>query len=126
MRDRLHRRERGMTAIGLIILITFLGLFVYAGIRLLPIYLEYFSVVRAIESLKADAESGPAAMRKELEKRFDIDNVSSLDWKEVQITKEGSSWAVRAAYDAETPFIANVGFIVHFDKTVNLGGSSGP
>jgi Domain of unknown function (DUF4845) len=126
MRDRLPSRERGITAIGLIILITFVGVFAYAGIRLLPVYLEYFSVVRAIQSLKADAESGPTAMRKELEKRFDIDNITSLDWHEVQITKEGSSYAVHAAYDAETPFIANVGFIVHFDKTVNLGGSSAP
>jgi Domain of unknown function (DUF4845) len=126
MRHRLQGRERGMTTIGLIILISFVGLFVYAGIRLVPLYVEYLAVVKAIEALKSDAESGPGAMKVALEKRFDIEDIHSLSHKDVEIHREGSGWTVHAAYDAETPFIANIGFIVHFDKTVNLGGSAAP
>jgi hypothetical protein len=126
MRDRTLRRERGMTTIGLIILITFVGLFVYAGIRLTPLYLEYFNVVKAVEGLKSDADQGQAAMRVGLEKRFDMDDIKSLNYKDVEITKEGSTWVVHVAYDAQTSFVGNVGFIVHFDKTVDLAGSSGP
>ena len=121
MRDRLLGRERGMTAIGLIILITFVGLFVYAGIRLVPLYLEYFAVVKAIQGLKSDADSGPAAMRVALEKRFDIEDVKSLNFKDVEITKNGRGWDLHVAYDAEAPFLGNVGFIVHFDKTAYTG-----
>ena len=66
------------------------------------------------------------AMKIALEKRFDIEDIHSLSYKDVEIRKEGSGWSVRAEYDAQTPFVANVGFIVHFDKTVNLGGSPGP
>ena len=126
MRDRLLGRERGITAIGLIILITFVGLFVYAGIRLVPLYVEYFAVVKAIDGLKSDADAGAAAMKVALEKRFDIEDVRSLSYKDVEIRKEGGHWTVHAEYDAQAPFIANIGFIVHFDKTVSLGGSPGP
>jgi hypothetical protein len=126
MRDRLRSRERGMTTLGLIILVTFVGLFVYAGIRLVPIYLEYFSVLKAVEGLKSDADAGPQAMRVSLEKRFDIDDIKSVDWRDIEITKDGRGWLVHVAYDAQAPFIANVGFIVHFDKSVSLSGSAGP
>ena len=123
MRDSLKRHQRGITAVGLIILVTFVGLFVYAGIRLLPVYLEYFNVIKAVEGMKSDADSGPKAMRIALEKRFDIEDIKSIDWRDIQITKVGSSWDVHVVYDAQTPFVANVGFIVHFDKTVSLSGA---
>lgn len=125
MRDRLRRRERGMTTIGLIILISFVGLFVYAGIRLAPVYLEYFNVLKSCEGLRSDADSGPAAMKVALEKRFDIESITSVSYKDIEITKEGGGWLVHVAYDAEAPFVGNVGFIVHFDKTVSLSGSTG-
>ncbi len=123
MRDRLRGRERGMTAIGLIILIAFVGLFVYAGIRLVPLYVEYFEVVKAITALKPDASSGQAMMQVALEKRFDIEDIHSLSFKDVEFHREGSSWTAHAEYDAQTPFVGNVGFIVHFDKTVDLGSA---
>jgi len=126
MRDRAVRRERGMTTLGLVTLIGFVGIFVYAGIRLVPVYLEYFNVVKALEGLKSDAEGGPSQMRISLEKRFDIEDIKSLDWKSVEITKEGPNWSVHAAYDAETTFLGNVGFIVHFDKTVLVNASGTP
>jgi hypothetical protein len=126
MHGRLTGRERGMTTIGLIILLAFVGLFVYAGIRLTPVYLEYFNVVRALEGAKSDAEGGPSAIRKGLEKRFDIEDIHSVDWKDVEISRQGSNYAVHVAYDAQTTFVANVGFIVHFDKTVVLSGASSP
>ena len=126
MRDRALRRERGMTTLGLMTLVAFVGLFVYAGIRLIPVYLEYFNVVKALEGLKSDAEGGPTQMRIALEKRFDIEDIKSLDWKTVEITKEGPNWSVHAVYDAETSFVGNIGFVVHFDKTVLLSASGTP
>ena len=44
---RLHGRPKqaGMTKIGLLIFLTFIGLFVFAAIRLMPIYLNYFAII---------------------------------------------------------------------------------
>lgn len=126
MQQRAIRRQRGMTTLGLIILIAFVGMFVFAGIRLTPVYLEYFNVVRAVEGLKSDVDQGVPAMRIALEKRFDIEDIKSLSWKEIEFHKEGSGYSARIAYDAQTSFMGNVGFIVHFDKTVTLSGSTSP
>ncbi len=126
MRHPSKHRQGGMTALGLLILIAFVGLFVYAAIRLLPVYLEYFNVVRAMESVKSDTDGGAAALRNSLEKRFDIEDIKSLSYKDIEIRRDGATWVLHAAYDAEAPYLGNVGLVAHFDKTVTLSGPTGP
>ncbi len=120
--------QRGITLLGGLILAAFIGLFVYAGIRLTPIYLEYLSIRKSLEAVRteASANESPTSIRVALDKHFQIDYVESVTAKDVEITKEGSGWAVRCEYDATAPFIANVSFAVHFDKTVIVGGNNGP
>jgi len=127
MRSAARARQGGITFIGLIILVTFVGLFVYAGIRLAPAYLEYLSVVKALDGLKTETGGGAVtqqSLRIALEKRFDIDDIKSLDWRDVEIGKDGGVYTVRAAYNVNARFIANIDFQVHFDKTVEVPAGS--
>lgn len=118
---RPSHRQRGMTFLGLVILVAFVGLFVYAGIRLTPIYLEYMKVAKAMASLPTEQAGGdPKSIRLALERRFDIDDVQSIRARDVEITREGSNWLVRATWERTEPFVANVGFLVVFDKTVEV------
>jgi hypothetical protein len=118
-------KQRGITFIGLVILVVFIGMFVYAGIRLTPVYLEYFEVVKAFDSIKAEAGGvvSPPAIRVALQKRFDVDDVKSLDARDVEITRDGSVWTIHATWTAETPFVANISFLLHFDKAVTLASA---
>ncbi len=113
-------RERGMTFLGMLILVVFVGLFVYAAIKLVPGYLEYMEVSKALDGMKSEAGNSPQAFRIALEKRFDIDDIKSLDWRDIEITRDGDVWRMHAAYEYRTDFIANVGFVVHFDKSVEV------
>jgi len=125
--NRMHR-ERGMTTLGLLVLIAFVGLFIYGGIRLTPLYLEYLSVSKSLANVAQDLD--PAAteptIRDAIKKRFEIQDVETIKATDVEITREGTVWNIRAAYDAEAPFVSNIGFIVHFDKTVTLGSQATP
>jgi len=120
--------QRGITFLGALILVAFVGMFVYAGIRLTPIYIEYMNIAKAMEQVKAEASGTetPAQIRTQLDKRFNIDYIDSVNAKDIEITKEGSAWAVHCVYDANAPFVANISFSVHFDKTVYVGGNQGP
>ena len=123
----MHYTQRGITMLGLLILVTFLGLFVYAGIRLVPVYLEYMNIAKTLESLKSETggAASAAVIRSILGKRFDVSYITSLAANDVEITKDGEAFTVRAAYDATAPFVGNVDFVVHFDKTVRvpIGGA---
>jgi hypothetical protein len=123
----MRNRQRGITAIGFVILAMFIGLFVYAGIRLLPVYMEYMNIAKALDKLKQDSTGldSQTAIRNVLDKAFNIDYVSSLDARDILITREGNNWSVRAEYDAPAPFVGNVSFVVHFDKIVILGPPGG-
>ena len=123
-----NHRERGMTTLGLLVLIAFVGLFVYGGIRLTPLYLEYLSVSKSLSNVAQDmdASASEAAIRDGIKKRFEIQDVSAIKATDIEITREGTVWSVRAVYDAEAPFVSNIGFIVHFDKTVTLGTQASP
>ena len=57
-------------------------------------------------------------IRKSLARRFDIDSVAVLEASDVKVTKVDGGHEVAAVYSHKTPFIANVSFVVDFDKRV--------
>jgi len=124
----MRHTQRGITFIGLCILVAFLGIFVYAGIRLFPIYVEYMGIARAMDNLKTGGIDGGLSedsIRKSLARHFEIEDVKSLNWKDVVIKRDGAAYNVHAEYDAAAPFVANLSFVAHFDKTVIVGAATG-
>src|SRR5262245_17003193 len=137
MTDRRHRksvvlgslymrsRQRGATFLGMVVIIAILGFALYAGIRLVPMYLEYMAVARALEQTAKEnsGASSPQELRNSLDRRWTIETINSIQPKEIEIKKAGSGFTMRAWYRAEAPFIANISLVADFDKTVNVGGA---
>ena len=121
---RQHRplhRQAGITTLGFIILVIFIGLFAFAAIRLTPVYLNYMKVVGVVEGVLEEFDGNnpsKATIRSSVSRRFNVESVSQIDWREVEITSVSEGFQVSAIYDHSTPFIGNVSFTVHFDKTV--------
>lgn len=112
-------RQSGMTTVGLIILVAFVGLFAFAGIRLTPVYLNYMKVASVIAGVHEEFDgAGPtkATIRKSIRRRFDIDSVAVLNANDVEIETVDGGFEVIAAYSHKTPFIANVSFVVDFEE----------
>ena len=110
-----------MTTLGLIILVAFVGLFAFAAIRLSPVYLNYMKVAGVIDGVGKEFDSTGASraeIRSSVSRRFDIESVSEIRAKDVQIKPVGTGFEVAAVYSHKTPFIANVSFVVDFDKRV--------
>lgn len=121
-RNGMHRQQ-GMTLIGMVIVAFIGGIFVLSAIRLVPVYLEYMKVNSAFDAMKVDLDgsnAGPGQIRTSLERRFDIDSVSSIRARDVEIERTANGFQVRADYESRTPFIANVNFLVDFDKSVEV------
>lgn len=113
------RQQAGMTTLGLVILATFIGLFVFAGLRLTPVYLNYMKVVGVVDGVTAEFDgtnASRAAIRTSISRRFDIDSVGEITAKDVKVTAVDGGFEVAATYSHKAPFIANVSFVVDFDK----------
>ena len=119
----MKQRERGATFLGIVVILLILGSAVYAGIRLVPVYLEFSKVARALEQVRdehAAIDTNLQMIRNSLERRWDVEDISRIGWKEIEIRKTSDGFDVTAAYDAEEPFVANVYLLVKFDKTVSI------
>ena len=118
-----HRHQRGMTFIGLLCILTLLGLIGYAGLRLVPLYLNYMKVARSMDATASELKSDnpdPGAIRRLLEKHWQIEDIDSVSAKEVEIVKNEGGVSLHVAYDDAAPYIQNVSLSVHFDKTVKM------
>jgi hypothetical protein len=121
----MRSRQRGATALGMLCIVAIIGFAVYGGIRLFPLYMEYLAVVRALDQSAKEASgnaTSPQALRESLYRRWAIDDIKTLDPKDVEIKKNGTGYSMRAWYRAETPFVANISLAVDFDKTVDVKG----
>jgi Tfp pilus assembly protein PilE len=119
----LRQRQRGMTFIGLVCILALAGVVVYAGIRLVPVYLNYMNIVKTMETTASEFKgenADPGAIRNSLERHWEITTISAVDYKDVEITKDEDGISLHIVYDDSEPYIANVSLAVHFDKTVKV------
>ena len=121
----MRNKQLGVTAIGWLILLTPFAIVGYAGVRLLPLYLNYMKVVKTLEGTASELKSGGAsasAIKSSIDKHFEIDMVDYPTTKDFKITRDGGTWTVEANYDDEAPLFANISLHVNFDKVVKMGG----
>jgi len=117
---RSPHRQAGMTTLGLVFLVLFLGIFAFAAIRLTPVYLNYMKIVGVIDGVVAEFEGQNAngtAVRRSISRRFDVESVSQISYRDVKVTVVDGGLQVAAVYDHSTPFVSNISFTVHFNKT---------
>ena len=113
--------ERGMTTFGFLILVSFIGLFVFAAIRLTPVYLNYVKVAGVLDGVYDEFNNqNPTrgAIRTSINRRFEVESVSVISGREIKVKADSGGFLVVAEYDHTTPFIANINFTVRFDKEV--------
>lgn len=115
------RRQQGMTALGTLVLMAFIGLFAFAGLRLTPIYLNYLKVAGVINGVYEEFDSqnpSRSAIRLSIRRRFNVESIDFVRFQDVKVKGVDGGFEVVAVYEHTAPFIANVYFTVKFDKRV--------
>jgi hypothetical protein len=116
------RRQRGVTMIGWVFLLTPVAIVLYAGIRVGPEYLNYYKVVQALKTtatqLKSDETLSPASIRASLEKRFDTGYIDEPKAADIEIAKADAGWQMTADYEKAVPMFGNLFLLMEFKQTV--------
>jgi hypothetical protein len=110
--------QRGLSLIGLIIICAVLAFVAIMGFKLLPTYIEYFTVKRVITDLANGVEVRGGSVRDvqlAFDRRAQIDDIRSLRGTDLEITKQGDGFQVRAAYSVQVPLFGNVNACIDFD-----------
>jgi hypothetical protein len=117
------KNQRGMTFMGILFILALVGMLGYAGLRLMPLYLNYIKVARSMDAAAAESKGenpDPGSVRRSLEKHWQIEDISGVEAKEVEIVKNENGVSLHVAYDDVAPYVANVSLSVHFDKSVKM------
>jgi hypothetical protein len=115
-----------MTFLGLLVLIVVVGSWVYAAMRVVPLYLNYMKVAGTLEKVRDELDSDPGTteimIRRAIERHFDIEmvNESVFGFRDVVIKKDSGTFRVTASYEDTAPFVSNIYFLVSFDKKVEI------
>lgn len=115
-------KQQGMSMIGLILFMSLLAFVAYAGIRLGPIYNEYYSVVKAMKLVAnkpGAANKTPKAIQEDMMKSFHTSYIKRVKKNNIKVIRSRGK-QLQVKYNVQEPFIGNLDFLVHFEKTIPL------
>jgi type II secretory pathway component PulJ len=120
----MRNKQQGMTLIGMVIVLTILGLIGFGVIQLVPVYLENMKIVQVLNQTQKDLEGQSATVadiRKALGKRVDIEALYDVDYrKDFVITRTGNGLKVQMKYERKRPYFGNVSLVADFDHAVEI------
>ena len=133
---KLNKQQTGMSTIVMIVIIGLFGYAIFMGIKIAPVYMEYFSIKSAVDGLADEMKTrkmSKAQYMDSMRRRLDINYVnidgltpsrdgcdkSKKDVFHFQTVKKATEVGVN--YEKRIPMIANIDFLLAFDyvKTID-------
>ncbi len=122
---RTRNRQKGLTLIGMVIVLAVVGFFAYAAMKLIPAYTEYFGVVKSMKAVANEPNASTVTIeeiRRNLNLNFSVQYVdeASIPANGIKLETQGGARKLHIEYDKFVPFLYNVSLVVHFDHTEDL------
>ena len=116
-------KQRGLTLIGFGMVLALVIFFAYAGMRIVPLYLEYNALINAMDTLKDDPQAvkmSPVQIKNKLINSLWVNYATdNIQRKHMKVTRK-NGLQVRVTYEVRRDFIGNVDLILSFDRSVHL------
>ena len=111
-----------MSLLGFIFILILVLFFTYIGIKLVPVYLNHWSLmseVKAVASEPGSANKPPNTLRRELQRRLGVSYVEYVEPRHISIER-GDQVRLVVRYDVEKHLIGNIDAIIRFDSAEPL------
>ncbi|MGN6313707.1 MAG: DUF4845 domain-containing protein [Rhodanobacteraceae bacterium] len=124
------KKQQGITLIGFVFVLIIAAFFAYAAMKLVPAYTEYMGVVKAMKAVASEpdlATKTPLEIQRELAFKgsFQYVDDSTFSPQNLRIKNGPGGGTMEIKYDKDIPFLYNIDFLLHFEKTVPLSGATG-
>ena len=127
MKGSMKRTQRGMTLISFIIVLAVVGVFVYMGMKLIPMYSEYYAVKRALAAMKSDpsmANADPARVRDFFFRKLYVSYADNVKKEHLKVERRDSGYLMTVDYEIRKPLIYNLDIVgkFHAEEQLRRGG----
>lgn len=119
----MKRKQGGMTLIGFIIVLAVAGVFIYTGMKVIPMYSEYYAVRQALEGLSKEPEvvtKSPAEIQDLFFRRLYISYAENVKPANVKIARKDAGYLMTVDYEVRKPLIANLDVVGKFNTEQEL------
>jgi len=124
----MKRNQQGITFLSFIIVLAVIGIFLYIGMKLFPVYTQFYSAnngIKAMVQAPGANQRDLQSFRTELDKRFNISYVDTIDLnKDLKIVNANGVKKLQLKYEVRRPLIYNLDFVAKFDKSYDLSGKA--
>ena len=112
----MRRSQQGMTLTSFILVLAVVGVFVYMGMKLIPMYSEYYSVKKALEGMASEpdmANNDPEKIKDFFFRRMDVDYGENVKPENVKLRRKEAGWVMTVDYEVRRPFQCRKGIQAH-------------
>lgn len=117
------RKQQGMSLIGFLIVLSMVVFFVYVGMRIGPIYMEYYSVKNAMQGIaeeRGSANYSPFTIKDKMLNRLYISySDGNVGLENIKVVRNNGVW-LEVKYEVRKPMLGNLDVVAAFDERVKL------
>lgn len=110
--------QRGVSMLGILLICTVIVLAAIGALKIVPAYMEYGTIKKAVAGSKDGAKT-VADVQRNFERRAQVDDISAITSKDLEITKEGNNIVVSFKYDKKIPMFQNLSVLLEFSGSSN-------
>lgn len=117
MRNR--HRQRGLTMTGFLVTAIVAVAVVMIGFRMVPPYIEYFTVQKIMAKTLEDSKQGFTLyqFRRDFDLKASADYIDSVRGSDIQVSKDGNSLVATASWTRTLHLVGNVSLLLEFEAT---------
>ncbi len=117
------KRQRGMTGLGWLTVLFLIGFFSMLAFRLVPIYLENYSVKTVVKSFKDEpliTQQSKKSVHRMVMKRLLTNGIRDIKKDMVKVEKKPGILNISIEYFVRKPMVGNIEIVVSFKDEVEL------
>ena len=118
------KRQQGIGFVGLIFIFAVAAVVLLLGLKLMPVYLEYFSVKKVVAAMAKgeDIKTGTVTdIRKSFTRRAVIDNIQAVTGDDLEITKDSGETVIVATWQHKVGLFTGFTLLVDFSVSSKDG-----
>ncbi len=118
-----RKKQIGATFITWLMLAGILGFLAVAGLKLIPVYMQYGTIVSVMEDVAKEQSPGkksPTTIWKSIDKRLHINNVRYIKKENFKYERGNLADTMTIKYEVRTPLFGNLDAVAKFEKSMDV------
>lgn len=116
-------RQRGISLIGLILVIAILGAIGLLAAKVLPTAIEYRAILTAIDHAKKDGGDNVKAIQDSFNKSAEVGYIDSLTGRDLVIDRSGGEVEISFAYEKKIPLVGPASLLLEYEGSTAKAGA---